>query len=62
LIGQLAQIHDINDWLVRSRFAGDRTFNGSIDEFRIYDAAPTSAEITKSVEAGPDPDAEFPRP
>ena len=58
--GHLSQIHDINDWLGRSQFSSDAPYNGSIDEFRIYEIALSAAEIQKSAAAGPD--AVFPQP
>jgi hypothetical protein len=58
--GKLSQIHDVNDWLGRSQFAADPALSASIDELRIYDQALSSAEIEKSMQAGPD--AVFPDP
>lgn len=58
--GHLSQIHDVNDWLGRSQFSADAAYNGIIDEFRIYDAALSAAELEKSLEEGPD--AIFARP
>jgi hypothetical protein len=40
-------------FLGRSLFAGDAPLNGSIDEFRIYDAALNAVEIAASYAAGP---------
>ena len=50
----------MNDWLGRSQFAADAALNASIDELRVYDQALSSAEIEKSMQAGPD--AVFPEP
>jgi len=52
--GKLSQIHDVNDWLGRSQFVVDAPYTGFIDEFRIYDAALSPAEIKKSFDSGPD--------
>jgi hypothetical protein len=51
--GHLSGIDDVNNWLGRSQFP-DPEFQGSLHEFRIYDAALSTAEIAKSMEAGPD--------
>lgn len=42
-----------NNWLGRSQF-NDPWFNGSIDEFRIYNVAITEAEVKQNYELGPD--------
>lgn len=52
--GQLSDIIDVNNWLGRSQFP-DPDFQGSLNEFRIYDATLSAAEVAKSFEAGPDP-------
>jgi hypothetical protein len=44
----------VNDWLGRSQFSPDPFFNGSINEFRIYDHALSGAEVAASFAAGPD--------
>jgi len=41
-------------FLGRSLFASDAPLNGSIDEFRIYNAALSAAEIAASCRNGPD--------
>ena len=41
-------------FLGRSLFASDAPLNGSIDEFRIYNAALSAAEIAASCRSGPD--------
>ncbi len=51
---QLADLNDVNNWLGRSNWTGDQNFQGSYDEFRIYDTALTEAEIDASRAAGPD--------
>lgn len=43
-----------NDWLGRSQYAADPYFNGRLDEFRIYDAALTAAQVQQNFIAGPD--------
>jgi hypothetical protein len=44
---------DYNNWLGRSQWP-DTLFDGSIDEFRIYDHALTAGEVTTSFTTGPD--------
>jgi hypothetical protein len=51
--GTLASITATNCWLGRSNYSGDSYFNGSYDEFRIYDAALTAAQVVASRTAGP---------
>lgn len=47
-------LHDqVNDWLGRSQWSSDPFFNGSINEFRIYDAALTASEVSANFAAGP---------
>jgi hypothetical protein len=43
-----------NAFLGDSSYPGDPYFNGSINEFRIYDTALTDEEVTESFNAGPD--------
>jgi hypothetical protein len=43
----------VNDWLGRSQY-GDPSFNGSIDEFRIYNGALSTLQIVLDAAAGPD--------
>lgn len=42
-----------HNWLGRSRFSSDAFLDGSIDEFRIYDHALSSAEILANYQLGP---------
>ena len=44
----------VNNWLGRSNVQQDPFFNGSINEFRIYDHAMTAAEVAVSNARGPD--------
>jgi hypothetical protein len=47
--------HDqVNNWLARSQWSPDSFFNGSINEFRIYDSALGAAEVAANFAAGPD--------
>ena len=46
-------LNDVNNWLGRSQW-GDPLYDGLIDEFRIYDHALTSGEVTASFSTGPD--------
>ncbi len=48
----LSSISDLNDWLGRSQFL-DPFFNGSLDEFRIWNGALTAAQIAQNYAAGP---------
>jgi Concanavalin A-like lectin/glucanases superfamily len=43
----------VNNWLGRSQF-NDPAFNGTIDEFRIYDGPLSPLQITLEAAAGPD--------
>lgn len=43
----------VNDWLGRSQY-NDPWFKGSIDEFRIYSAPLTAAEVQQGFQLGPD--------
>ncbi|MDX2154001.1 MAG: M12 family metallopeptidase [Bryobacteraceae bacterium] len=48
-LGRTAQ-----NWLGRSQYTADPSFQGRIDEFRIYDRALTAEEILASQASGPD--------
>ena len=50
----LSEIEDVNNWIGRSQYEADPAFNGQIDEFRIYNRALTSQEISSTWNAGPD--------
>jgi hypothetical protein len=50
--GSLASIVATNCWLGRSNYTGDGYFNGTIDEFRIYDAALTTPQVALSFSEG----------
>ena len=49
----LGLINDNNNWLGRSQWA-DLLFDGSYDEFRIYDIPLNSADVAANFAAGPD--------
>jgi hypothetical protein len=49
---------DVNNWLGRSQW-GDPLFDGSYDEFRIYNTAPAASYATASFNAGPNALAPF---
>ena len=49
-----SEINDVNNWLGRSNWTNDSNFEGTYDEFRIYDQALTPDEILGNIEAGPD--------
>lgn len=50
----LSSLNDVNNWLGRSNFV-DPPLKGSIDEFRIYKAALTDAQVQASHTFGPSP-------
>jgi len=50
----LALLSDENDWLGRSQWVQDTYLRGTYDEFRIYDAALSDADLAALEAAGPD--------
>jgi hypothetical protein len=50
---QLSQLNDVNNWLGRSQWTQDKFLQGRLDEFRIYGAALSSAEIAALNARGP---------
>jgi hypothetical protein len=50
---QLQNLNDVNNWLGRSNWANDENFDGSFNEFRIYDTALSAGQIAANVAAGP---------
>jgi len=52
---RLNQIQDVNNWLGRSHWSGDRNTHAAYNEVRVYDHAMTPAEITASFNSGPNP-------
>jgi hypothetical protein len=51
----LSLLVDVNNWLGRSQYAGNDSFGGTLDEFRIYGAALSLGDLKVSLAAGPDP-------
>ena len=51
---QLRNLSDVNNWLGRSNWTADSNFQGSLNEFRIYDDAKTAADVLTDFNAGPD--------
>ncbi|HEX8916547.1 MAG TPA: LamG domain-containing protein, partial [Humisphaera sp.] len=49
-----ANIDQVNTWIGRSNWQGDPFYNGSVNEFRIYDTAQSAAQLAASFGAGPD--------
>ncbi|GAB5440291.1 MAG: hypothetical protein Fues2KO_06400 [Fuerstiella sp.] len=49
----LSSISDNNNWLGRSQFFPDANFDGSINEFRIYNSVLTAPEVLNSYNSGP---------
>ncbi|MEY4243536.1 MAG: hypothetical protein RLZZ245_1121 [Verrucomicrobiota bacterium] len=52
---RLNQIQDVNNWLGRSHWSGDRATHAAYNEVRFYDHAMTPAEITASFDSGANP-------
>ena len=50
----LSSVVDDNAWLGRSQYEQDLYFAGSFDEFRIYSAPLTDAQLSAIASAGPD--------
>ena len=50
----ITTISQLNMWLGRSNWQGDPFFNGSINEFRIYDNALSSTQLAYDKAFGPD--------
>lgn len=48
----LSSINDVNNWLGRSQWGPDGMFQGSYNEFRIYNAALNPIEVAASYTAG----------
>jgi hypothetical protein len=44
----------VNNWLGRSNWTTDSNFDGSFNEFRIYDTALTADQVAANTAAGPD--------
>ncbi len=52
---RLNQIQDVNNWLGRSHWSGDRNTHAAYNEVRVYDHAMTAAEVTASFASGANP-------
>ena len=50
---ELGDINDVNNWLGRSNWTNDANFEGSYDEFRIYNYALNQDEVLGNFQAGP---------
>ena len=48
---EFQSIEDINNWLGRSQFSADAFFDGTYNEFRIYDGALLDGEVLASFTA-----------
>ena len=57
----LRTLNDVNNWLGRSQWP-DPVFDGSFNEFRIYDAALTAGQIALLFRNGPDGPIAVPEP
>jgi hypothetical protein len=53
--GSLSSLEDVNNWLGRSNYR-DAHLGGSIEEFRIYGAALSDAQVVASSGFGPNPE------
>ena len=53
-MGSLSTLSDVNNWLGKSNYADD-PLSGSIEEFRIYGAALSDAQVAASTAFGPNP-------
>jgi hypothetical protein len=51
---QLKNLNDVNNWLGRSNWTDDANFDGSFNEFRIYDVALSADQVAANMSAGPD--------
>jgi hypothetical protein len=49
----LSAIDDVNNWLGHSNYVADADLSGIFDEFRVYAAALSAAELKDSFAAGP---------
>lgn len=49
---KFSNIADVNDWLGRSQWSGDRYFGGSFYEFRIWKGAMTDGQVAAAYAAG----------
>ena len=49
----LSAIDDLNVWIGRSQWTSDHTFDGTVDEFRIYGRALSACEVAALNAAGP---------
>src|SRR5260370_28044378 len=52
--GSLSTLNDVNNWLGRSQYKNDPAFQAPIDDFRIYRAALSAAQVQASFVQGPD--------
>ena len=52
---RLQNLEDVNNWLGRSHWSGDRNTHAAYNEVRVYDHAMTPAEITASFSSGANP-------
>lgn len=50
----LTNVHNVYSWLGRSLYNGDAAYTGTLDEFRIYNAALGPLQIAVNAKAGPD--------
>ena len=52
--GSLSMLNDVNNWLGRSQYTIDPSFNGIFHDFRIYDAPLSATAVEVSYSGGPD--------
>ena len=51
---ELGNLNDVNNWLGRSNWVNDAGFEGTYNEFRLYDEALDDDAVAASFNAGPD--------
>jgi hypothetical protein len=59
---QPADIMNVNNWVGRSNYLQDASFQGRVAEFRLYTQSLTSTEVADSYAAGPDAPVLLPEP
>ena len=51
---KLSDIKDVNNWVGESQWSKDHAYQGTFDEFRIYNVALTSCQLHTVINRGPD--------
>ena len=50
----LTNVYNVNSWIGRSLYNGDGAYNGTLDEFRIYNSALSQVDVAVHNALGPD--------